>query len=1032
VFTDVSRSLVVGSVAAPDLGSRAVVIPLSSLATQPATLAATAGDDSPSMPDPRGDVLVGGTSIAVLALVALRRRPRRRRGTSGHPTLRRASVVGLVGSLVVGLVVLAGPAGPTGAADGPCPSQQGDLDADRAILAAKKAAFAASQPTQAQVDNLKALWEDAGNKVKEATNLRNSYLARTSKIQAAATQWQSIWQPSQQDVHDEMTDIDQELVNKLVEKETENLLEHAAYWEGAAQVPPALTKYSGLAKEALKFGRKTAPAVGEIVGGAASALAILDVGVKFGGILNGGVLLVQATQLWKDLQAHPPLTLDEIATLATQRNARERAWHDAQAARNQNEKAVTKAKAVVQQRLGALNQCRRSLGLTPFTLGPDELPSRGHGGAAKGDPHLVTFDGLRYDFQAEGEFWMVRSSTDDFGVQMRTTQGDRGTVAWADGVGVVTPGGHQVAYEPGQVLVDGVAPENYPVVLDDGTTVDQASTYRLEVTLLDGTNVVALLPPSAIATQTWQVGLDVSLADARHGAVTGMLGDSDGSLDGDGRSASGEQAFGVGDLMGTDTHTRLYDDFGPSWLVADADRVLPGEPRAYRAPGPLPGGGFSFSEGEVTAATEACRAAGMDLPPTSEWCVYDSLVTGIGPSDDPGLAQEWIDSIVQSGLAIQADGDAVATADAGNSAELTVLRGATGLVAAASHACAIVGSGEVSCWGSNSNGQLGDGTRSGKLVPTPTAVIPEPVVEVSAGGSETCARTASGGAWCWGDNSFGQIGDGSVLTARLVPTKVVGLPEPILQVVVGELQACAVTVSGGAWCWGHNLNGKLGDGTTTARSTPVPVVGLPEPVTQIDASYSHTCARTVSGGAWCWGANTAGALGDGTTTNRLTPVQVTGLPGPITAISVGEAHTCARTVAGAAWCWGQNTSGILGDGTTTNRSTPVAVIGLPEPIAEVDANGPFHTCARTVSGAAQCWGRNITGELGDGTTINRSTPVAVVGLPEPIIDIETGSYFTCVLTIDSKVWCWGGGTDGELGNGTTTVSLQPVQVSLPT
>src|SRR5207248_840583 len=161
----------------------------------------------------------------------------------------------------------------------------------------------------------------------------------------------------------------------------------------------------------------------------------------------------------------------------------------------------------------------------------------------------------------------------------------------------------------------------------------------------------------------------------------------------------------------------------------------------------------------------------------------------------------------------------------------------------------------------------------------------------------------------------------------------------------------------------------------------------------ITAGGSHSCALTSAGGVACWGRNVSGELGDGTTTNRLTPAAVVGLSGGVSAIAAGNAHTCALTSRAGVSCWGDNAEGQLGDATTTNRSQPVAVTGLPSGIAAIVA-GDVHTCALTSDGNVMCWGNNFAGQLGDGSVSRRSTPVAVSGL-SAVIGLAAGSYHTC-------------------------------------
>ena len=228
-------------------------------------------------------------------------------------------------------------------------------------------------------------------------------------------------------------------------------------------------------------------------------------------------------------------------------------------------------------------------------------------------------------------------------------------------------------------------------------------------------------------------------------------------------------------------------------------------------------------------------------------------------------------------------------------------------------------------------------------------------------------------------------------------------------------------------CWGDNSGGQLGDGTKTNRTTPVDVVTLTSGVADVAAGTAHTCALTTAGGVKCWGRNEAGQLGDGTTTNRLTPVDVSGLSSGVAALSADAFHTCALTTAGGLKCWGSNNRGQLGDGTTTNRSTPVDVVGLSSGAAAVSAGG-VHTCALTTAGGGKCWGGNEFGQLGDETTTNRTTPVGVVGLASGVAAVSAGSSHTCALTTAGGVKCWGSSLVGQLGDGSAGFRTAPVDV----
>ncbi len=384
------------------------------------------------------------------------------------------------------------------------------------------------------------------------------------------------------------------------------------------------------------------------------------------------------------------------------------------------------------------------------------------------------------------------------------------------------------------------------------------------------------------------------------------------------------------------------------------------------------------------------------------------------------------------------------------------------------HSLALKRDGTLWAWGANYSGQLGDGTIIYRSTPVPlsgptgvaaVAVGGElslalkgdgtlrqwtwnqstpvslsgltGVVAITAGYSHVLALKGDGSVWAWGRNETGQLGDGTV-TDRTTPVQVSGL-SGVVGVAAGYAHSLALKGDGTVWAWGGNWGGQLGDGTNMNRSAPVHVSGLTG-VVGVAAGYTHSLAAKGDGTVWAWGGNDLGQLGDGTSTHyRSTPVQVSGLSG-VVAVAGGHEYSLAVKGDGTVWAWGWNVYGQLGDGTTALwRTTPVQVSGLSGVVtvaagwAEIPFTTAGYSLAVKADGTVWAWGWNVHGQLGDGTTTSRTTPVQVAGL-SGVKAVAGGGGYSVAVKRDGTLWAWGWDSSGLLGGGTTTYQPTPVQV----
>ncbi len=349
------------------------------------------------------------------------------------------------------------------------------------------------------------------------------------------------------------------------------------------------------------------------------------------------------------------------------------------------------------------------------------------------------------------------------------------------------------------------------------------------------------------------------------------------------------------------------------------------------------------------------------------------------------------------------------------------------------HTCGVTTDNRLYCWGDNSQAAVGDGTMTDRLVPVPIGGALR-FRQVSAGFDATCAVTTDNHAYCWG--AAPGVSDGLHLT----PTPVVG-GVLFRAVQVGLGVACGVRASDNrAFCWGDNSYGQLGIGNNTGPETgsfgpfsskPVAVSGSLT-FRQVSPGNQHVCGVTTDNRVFCWGYNRYGQVGDSSGAwLKLRPFQVAGTR-QYKQVEAGRDYTCAVTTGDRAFCWGHGSSGQLGNGTESSSRYPKPVSGGFS--FERISAGQFHTCAETTANRAYCWGSIGAGALGDGTfagdVLERLAPVAVVG-GLLFSQVTAGGDHSCGRTPEGRGYCWGRGFDGQLGNGTDGRSAVPVPISGP-
>jgi alpha-tubulin suppressor-like RCC1 family protein len=324
--------------------------------------------------------------------------------------------------------------------------------------------------------------------------------------------------------------------------------------------------------------------------------------------------------------------------------------------------------------------------------------------------------------------------------------------------------------------------------------------------------------------------------------------------------------------------------------------------------------------------------------------------------------------------------------------------------------------------GYNNNGQLGDNTRTNNSSPVQTIARGSNWKQVSSGRNHTAAIKTDGTLWTWGNNA-GQLGDNSI-SSKSSPVQTISFGTNWKQVAAGATYTAAIKTDGTLWTWGTNTYGNLGDNSITGKSSPVQTMTFSNNWKQVACGY-HTAAIKTDGTLWLWGRNDNGQLGNNTANNTSSPVQTIAFGVNWKQVSAGRYHTAAIKTDGTLWSWGQNTSGQLGDNTTTTKSSPVQTIAFGTNWKQVSCGD--NTAAIKTDGTLWVWGTNLYGQLGDNTTTTKSSPVQTITFGTNWKQVAAGYLNTAAIKTDGTLWTWGDNSRGQLGDNTIAGKSSPVQ-----
>ena len=332
-------------------------------------------------------------------------------------------------------------------------------------------------------------------------------------------------------------------------------------------------------------------------------------------------------------------------------------------------------------------------------------------------------------------------------------------------------------------------------------------------------------------------------------------------------------------------------------------------------------------------------------------------------------------------------------------------------------------SGNLWTWGYNANGQIGDNTTTKKSSPVQTIACGSNWKEISSSQFFTAAIKTDGTLWCWGANNNGELGDNTIVDKQS-PVQTITFATNWKEVSCTDSNTAAIKTDGTLWCWGYN-GSQIGDNTVAPKSSPVQTCTFGTNWKQVACGTSYVTAIKTDGTLWCWGEAGYGQLGDNSEIRKSSPVQTCAFGTNWKQVSCGIKSTAAIKTDGTLWCWGRGDYGQLGDNTSVNRSSPVQTIAGGTNWKQVSA-GYEHTAAIKNDGTLWCWGYNYKGQLGDNTTLYRSSPVQTIARGTNWKQVSCGGATTAIKT-DGTLWVWGRNAYGQLGDNTRTDRSSPVQ-----